>query len=524
MSQLQNSHLNKRQFIKTLGGGVSLALLDIGHGNLFAAINHSSLFSLGVASGEPHPHGFTLWTRLFDSSSQMELPKTVIVNWELSKDQNFKSIVQRGNSIAQDTWGHSVHIDVVGLESSKNYWYRFNALGQQSMVGRTRTAPSLDALEPLNFVITSCQRWDQGHYAAWKHIAQEEPDLILFLGDYIYEYGPIEGRVRMHEGPRVTTLEQYRSRYAQYKSDPSLQAAHAIAPWMTVWDDHEVDDDYAGLQGADLQSDFLRQRNDAYQAYWENMPLPASMQPKMVNGQLQIQIYRRTNWGKLASLHFIDDRQYRDPQVCPKPFKGGSNVVKASECLELQNPHRTLLGREQENWLYQGWDLDKPWNLLAQQTLMAPLNWGNPVAPDLGTYWTDGWDGYPFARSRLLDSIAQSGVKGVVTLGGDVHAHFVSDLKSNFNDPNSNTLATEFCGTSISSFGLDNSLLQKVKPLNPHLQYARSDQRGYISFSVTAKLLTAKLMALHNVNDPDSTIETAATYAVDPLKAGAHTA
>lgn len=521
MSHFQNSLLSKRQFIKAIGGGASLSLLDVGQSNLFAGINHSSLFSLGVASGEPHPHGFTIWTRLHENSSEMALPKTVNVSWEISTDENFKSIVLRGKSNAQDTWGHSVHIDVVGLESSKYYWYRFNALGQQSTTGRTRTAPSVDALEPLNFVIASCQRWDQGHYASWKHIVREEPDLILFLGDYIYEYGPIEGRIRMHEGTRVTTLEQYRTRYAQYKSDPALQAAHAIAPWMSIWDDHEVDDDYAGLQGADLQTNFLRQRNDAYQAYWENMPLPMSMQPKMVNGQLEMRIYRRSNWGKLAKIHFLDDRQYRDPQVCTKPNKGGSNVVKRSECSDLQYSNRTLLGMEQENWLYKGWDLNKPWNLLAQQTLMAPFSWGSTAAPDLGTYWTDGWDGYPFARSRLLDSIAQSGVKGVVTLGGDVHAHFVSDLKSNFDHPNSKILATEFCGTSISSSGFDNSLLQKLRPLNPHILYARSDQRGYVSFSMTAKLLTARLMALQDVNDPNSTIETAATYTVDPLQAGA---
>ena len=513
----------KRTLIKTLASGLMLTLPILNNPSVYAA-NSQNIFGLGVASGEPHPGGFTIWTRLLQEPNKGPLPANVPVRWEVSSDANFKSIVKQGQSIAEDAWGHSIHVDLVGLDSSKFYWYRFDAIGQQSAIGRTRTTPAIDKMETLNFVIASCQRWDQGHYAAWNHIVKEEPDLILFLGDYIYEYGPIAGRIRMHEGGRVTHLEQYRARYAQYKSDPALQAAHAIAPWMTIWDDHEVDDDYAALQGADLQIDFERQRNDAYQAYWENMPLPMSMRPRMISGHLEMTIFRRTQWGKLAKIHFIDDRQYRDPQVCPKPGKGGSNIVKRSECLPLQDTARSLLGMPQEQWLYRGWDLQRPWNLLAQQTLIAPLSWGSTSAPDFGSYWTDGWDGYPFARKRLLDSIAQQGVQGVVTLGGDVHAHFVTDLKANFEDTKSVTLATEFCGSSISSFGVDNATLQKIKPLSPHILYGRSDQRGYMSFTMTEKLLTARVMALQDVNDPRSTIETVASFVVDPMQAGAKVA
>ena len=519
-----DSSISKRHLLKALGGGVSLGLLGLQAPALFASTPSPSLFGLGVASGEPHPQGFTIWTRLSEDPNKAPLLANTPVRWEVSRDAQFKSIVRHGSSMAQASWGHSVHVDLVGLQPSTPYWYRFNALGEHSSTGRTRTTPRVDALEPLNFVIASCQRWDQGHYAAWKHIVKEEPDLVLFLGDYIYEYGPIEGRVRMHEGPRVTRLEQYRARYAQYKSDPALQAAHAIAPWMSIWDDHEVDDDYAGLQGADLQIDFQRQRNEAYQAYWENMPLPMSMRPRLINGNVEMTLYRRTDWGRLAKIHFLDDRQYRDPQVCPKPGKGGSNVVKRAECMALQDPTRTILGMQQEQWLTRGWDLQRPWNLVAQQTLMSPLSWGSTAAPELGSYWTDGWDGYPHARARLLDSIAQRKVSGVVTLGGDVHAHFVSDLKSNFDDPSSRTLATEFCGTSISSVGVDNALLQKLRPWSPHLKYARSDQRGYMSFSMTPQLLTARVMALADVNNPDSAIATAATYVVDPNLPGAQSA
>jgi len=512
----------KRSLIKALASGLVLSSPLIPH-SAFAG-DSKNVFSLGVASGEPRPDGLTLWTRLNLGVHADPLPKEIAVRWEVSSDEKFKSIIRHGQSIAQDHWGHSVHVDLFGLAPSKTYWYRFFAMGQESPTGRTRTTPPLDKMESLNFVIASCQRWDQGHYAAWKHVVKEAPDLVLFLGDYIYEYGPIQGRIRMHEGGRVTQLEQYRERYAQYKRDPALQAAHAIAPWMSIWDDHEVDDDYAGLQGADLQVDFQRQRDEAYQAYWENMPLPMSMRPKRVNGQLEMSITRRMAWGQLAQIHFIDDRQFRDPQVCPKPGKGGSNVVKRADCPAFEDSSRSLLGMQQEQWLYRGWDLERPWNLLAQQTLMAPLNWGSTSAQGQASYWTDGWDGYPFARARLLDSIAQRGVKGVVTLGGDVHAHFVSDLKSNFQDANSPTLATEFCGTSISSFGFDNNNLQKIKAQSPHLLYARSDQRGYMSFTLTQQALSARVMALKDVNDPDSPIETAATFMVDPMKAGAQRA
>jgi alkaline phosphatase D len=525
----------KRDLLKALASGLVLSAPIVHHTALWAQTTQSAqaaldpqdpqtLFGLGVASGEPHPQGFTLWTRLYRAAGMTPLAPEIPVRYELATDPQFKSIVRRGQSLSEGRWGHSVHVDLTGLKPSTPYWYRFDALGQQSPIGKTRTTPARDSLETLNFVIASCQRFDQGHYAAWKHIAKEAPDMVLFLGDYIYEYGPIEGRVRMHEGARVTNLAQYRERYAQYKRDPALQAAHAVAPWMSIWDDHEVDDDYAGLQGADLQDNFQLQRNAAYQAYWENMPLPMSMRPRLVNGNLEISITRRVPWGQLAQLHFIDDRQFRDPQACPKPGKGGSNVVKRSECPALEDSKRTLLGVEQEAWLYRGWDLERPWNLLAQQTLMAPLSWGPTQAPDLGTYWTDGWDGYPLARARLLESIKSQGVKGLVTLGGDVHAHFVTDLRAHVDDPQSLTLATEFCGTSISSVGLDNALLQKIKLLNPHIQYARSDQRGYMSFTLSEKLLTARVMALVDVNDPNSLINTAATYEVDPKKPGAQLA
>jgi alkaline phosphatase D len=187
----------------------------------------------------------------------------------------------------------------------------------------------------------------------------------------------------------------------------------------------------------------------------------------------------------------------------------------------IDQDERSLLGREQEKWLEQGWDLDRPWNLLAQQTLMARFTRSDPSAADQGSYWTDGWDGYPNARARLLDGIVQKQASGVVVFGGDVHAHYVADLKANFDNPRSATVATEFCGTSISSFGSNNATLQQSRPFNPHLKYARSDQRGYMSFTLTDRSLEARVMALDDVNLSDSAVQVVARYAVEPREPGA---
>jgi alkaline phosphatase D len=472
-------------------------------------------FALGIASGQPHADGMVLWTRL----TGPELPERVAVQWEIARDEAFTDIAARGEEAAEASWAHSVHAEPAGLAPARWYWYRFRALGQQSAVGRTRTAPAPgDAAGSLNFVITSCQRWDVGHYAAWRDIAADSLDLVMFLGDYIYEYATSSKAVRPLEGGHVRTLAQYRARYATHKSDPALQAAHASAPWLLVWDDHEVGNDYANLQGQDLEPDFRAQRAAAYRAYWEHMPFPKALRPVDEN----MRITGRLDWGRLARIHLIDDRQYRDPQVCPKPGRGGSNTVALKDCPALLDPKRTLLGAEQEQWLAQGWDLARPWNLLAQQTLMARCSWTDPGPPGsgAGTYWTDGWDGYPAARKRLLDAVAQRQVPGVVVLGGDVHSHFVADLKADYDDPASRVIASEFCGTSITSLGLPQARLDAARGFNPHLHYARSDRRGYVRFALDAKRLQAQLRVVDDALDPASGVSTAARFIVDAARPG----
>lgn len=469
-------------------------------------------FELGIASGQPHASGMVLWTRL----TGVGLPPQVSVQWELAEDEAFQRVVQRGTETALAADAHCVHAEPAGLKAAREYWYRFTALGQRSMAGRTRTAPEPGAdVRRFDFAIASCQRWDVGHYAAWRDCAAQSLDAVLFLGDYIYEYGLNPAAVRPHRGGKVRTLEGYRDRYAQYKSDPLLQAAHAAAPWLLVWDDHEVDNDYAGLQGQDLQVGFAAQRAAAYQAYWEHMPLPKAARP--LNGQMRM--YGSLDWGRLARILLVDDRQYRDVQVCPKPGKGGSNTVRLAQCPQLQDPARTLLGAEQEAWLARSWSLERPWNLLAQQTLMARFNWLS-TAQGGPQFWTDAWDGYAPARQRLLDVVAQKKLPGAVVLGGDVHANYVAELKADFDRPGSATVASEFCGTSISSLGLEQSRLDAALPLNPHVLHGRSDERGYVRFTLEPQLLQAELRVVADARRADSAVHRGARFVVEAGRPG----
>jgi len=470
-------------------------------------------FALGVASGQPRERSIVLWTRL----TGPDLPAHVPVRWELARDEGFTQIAARGTETATADEAHSVHAEPSGLEPGRTYWYRFEALGQRSASGCTRTAPAPDAAVDLRFALASCQRFDHGHYAAWRHVAGSELDFVLFVGDYIYEYPSPPVAVRYHEGGAVRTLEQYRARYAQYKSDPALQAAHAAVPWLLVWDDHEVDNDYADLQGQSLQTDFRAQRAAAYRAYWEHMPFPKALRPSGPD----MRIYGRYDWGSQVCIHALDDRQYRDVQACAKPGRGGSNVVQLSDCPELLNPQRTLLGAAQERWLADSWDLRRRWNLLAQQTLMARFS-RTPF--DQATYWTDGWDGYAPARKRLLQTVVDRKVPGVVVLGGDVHAHYVADLKVDYDDARAPTIATELCGTSITSRGAAQERVNEWLRHNPHVRYGRADQRGYVSCRLDADTLHASLMAVDKPEDPASAVAVAAQFVVDAARPGASAA
>lgn len=475
-------------------------------------------FALGLASGCPRPDRLVLWTRLCGP----DLPPQVEVTWELAEDEGFARVIARGRELALAADAHSVHAEPAGLKPDRPYWYRFSALGQRSGVGRTRSAPVPDAaVSRLRFAIASCQRWDHGEYAAWGDMARQELDLLLFLGDYIYESASAPGgsAPRRHQGGVCRSLADYRQRYAQYKSDPQLQAMHAQAPWIVIWDDHEVDNDWAGDRSQALEPDFGLRRAAAAKAFWEHMPFTQAMRPAGPQGH-SLRLNQRYDWGRLARIITLDDRQWRDPQACPKPGRGGSNTVSLRDCPELLDPQRSLLGAEQERWLAQSWDPSRPWNLLAQQTLMARMNWqANPAEPPV--HWTDGWDGYPLARQRLLADLAARQLPNAVVLGGDVHAHYVADLKLDFSDEKSPVLASEFCGTSISSQGLDPARIAQALPHNPHLRYGRSEQRGYMKFDLRAAGLDVELRNVQQAWDAHSAVQVAARFHVAAGQPGA---
>lgn len=466
-------------------------------------------FALGVASGQPRPNGMVLWTRL----TGPDLPPRVDVHWEVAHDEAFTRVAARGTETAEAAWAHSVHAEPAGLAPGRWYWYRFRALGQQSRSGRTRTAPAADAAATLRMAIASCQRWDHGHYAAWRHMAREDLDVVAFLGDYIYEYPSSPLALRRHSGGLLRSLDQYRARYAQYKSDPALQDAHAAFPWLLVWDDHELENDYAGsADSTPLGADMATLKAAAYQACWEHQPFAKAQRPRGP----EMRIVDRLDWGRLARLHLLDDRQYRAPQACPPlPRLRGAGSTTPAACPELTDPTRSLLGAAQEQWLADGWSLDRRWNLVCQQTLMT--RWHTRAD---GRVSTDGWNGYPASRRRLLAGVAERRVPGAVVLGGDVHAAFVADLKADFDDPRAPVVASEFCGTSISSRGREQQALDAARPLNPQVHWARSDQRGYTALTFDERHGQARLMAVHDVDDPASAVTEAARFVVDPSRPG----
>lgn len=468
-------------------------------------------FALGVASGCPRPDSVVIWTRLAPGAA----PKPQeAVRWEIATDDGFRDVVRSGVGTAIAADAHSLHVTVDGLAPSRWYWYRFTASGTRSETGRTRTAPPAGADEPFAFAIASCQRFDDGYYAAWRHLADESPDLVVFLGDYIYESAPRKDRVRTHVGHgAATTLDEYRARYEQYKSDANLRRIHAVAPFIVTWDDHEVQNDYASDRGQDLAPAFPARRAAAYRAWWEHMPVPMSMRPS----DADLRVYGRYDWGSLARFHVLDDRQYRDYHACPPPGRAGSTTVDAAACPDLGAPQRTILGAAQEAWLADGLaQRDASWNFLAQQTLMASFTWTKE-----GRHWTDGWAGYPAARDRLFDAIVERRTRSVVVLSGDVHCNYVCDLKRRVDDPPGAVIATEFCGTSIASAGLEQSRVAAALPLNPHIKYGRADERGYVSLRATAARVEARLRVVSDVNDPDASIRTAAAYAVEAGRPGA---
>lgn len=481
-------------------------------------------FTLGVASGSPTHDSVVLWTRLMLEKDQgLRLSAQPLeVRWEVAHDDKFSRIVQSGSVPAPAGLAHSVHVEVQGLPSDRWYFYRF-MLGQAvSGTGRTRTLPAVDAVvSRLRLAYASCQRWEHGHFSAWRHMRDENLDLVMFLGDYIYEYPNAGNAVRVPTGGWVTTLDDYRQRYALYKSDANLQAIHAACPWLVTWDDHEVQNDYAGRteghSGVPVP-DFAGRRAAAYQAFYEHMPVRASVLTGALAGLAsgaEMRIYDRMQYGRLASLYMLDARQYKDVQVCTRDGKSGSSTVNPSSCPTWADPARSMLGRQQERWLEaelgKANSRDGHWNVLGQPSLFGQRDFRAGAGR---VFWNDGWDGYSAARTRLTDALQKLDVANPVLLGGDVHENWIGHVKADYAQAASRTIGVEFCGTSITSRSGGNEKIPEVLAENPHFVFADSERRGYGVVEFTPKRLTTTLRVVSDVARDDSGIETLAQFSV----------
>ncbi|MCY3598599.1 MAG: alkaline phosphatase D family protein [Gemmatimonadetes bacterium] len=468
-------------------------------------------FELGVASGEPAADGVVLWTRL------LALPgdpgAAFPVRWEIAADDGFRSVVRRGEAAALAELGHSVHVEVEGLEPGRDYWYRFHAAGATSPVGRTRTAPAPGALpDRLDFVFVSCQHYERGWYTGFRHMAAESPALVVHLGDYIYESGPGAGDnlVRRHDTEEPRTLDGYRARYALYKRDPDLQAAHAAAPWVFTPDDHEVDNDWAGDHNTEdmTQEAFLARRAAAFQAMYEHFPLRRTSLPAGPDAQL----HRRLDFGSLMRLHVLDTRQYRTLQPC-----GGR---RQPPCAEQRAEGATILGTRQADWLLDGLDSSPArYNVLANQVFMARLLEGDETL----TLPMDKWDGYPADRDRLMTFLHERRPSNPVVLTGDLHTNWVNDLKLDFERADSPTVGTEFAGTSISSSGDGVDMApqgENAMGHNPHIKFFNA-QRGYVRCRLSPARLRTDFRVMPYVTRPDAPIATRASYVVENGTPGA---
>lgn len=464
-------------------------------------------FTLGVASGEPLPDGIVLWTRLAPKPLQGGgMPdQNFGVSWEISLDPEFRQIIQKGTELATKHFAHSVHVEVDKLQPSQYYYYRFKSGDFVSPVGKTKTAPALGSdLPELKFAIASCQSYAAGYYTAYDHMVKEDLDVILFLGDYIYEGGSSEKALRKHlPNEEIITLEDYRIRYGQYKSDPSLMAAHAAFPWIVVPDDHEVKNNWGGDGPPyDDNAAFLDRRAVAFQAYYEHMPMRKSAIPKGIS----MNIYRKFQFGNLAEFSMLDTRQFRTDFAC----SGNSEV----DCAARFDPSRTMLGADQEKWLSNNLSESKShWNILGQQVGMAQV--GRKVNGQI-TYGMDKWDGYAATRTRLFNSIQKNNVKNLVVLTGDSHKNWVNDLHLDADDSNSPIIGTEFMGTSISSAGdgRENSPVGiELRDINPHIKFY-NEQRGYVKFRLTPQAMLAEFKVIPYVTKPNAEIKTIGKFQI----------
>ncbi|MEU1170536.1 alkaline phosphatase D family protein [Streptomyces microflavus] len=524
-ARLSRTGLDRRRLLTGAGAAAALAFTM----NLPAAGTASAAeldarriaddpFTLGVASGDPLPGSVLIWTRLaprpYEPGGGLPADR-VQVSWELAHDEGFRRIARRGSVTAHAEFAHSVRADVQGLDPGRAYYYRFRTGSWTSPTGRTRTAPAAGTRNSsLTLAAVSCQAYHDGYFTALRHLAAEDVDVVLHLGDYLYEYAVTatggaraytDRRLPAHYNRETLTLEDYRLRYGLYKSDPDLRAAHAAHPFVVTWDDHEAENNYAGdIPENDVTpEEFLLRRAAAYRAYWENQPLRTPQRPTGPD----MRLYRRLTFGRLAQFDILDTRQYRSDQAYGDGWRTPGP--------ESEDPARTITGAAQERWLTDGWRAsDATWNVVPQQVTFAQRR---DVPTAAYKFSMDAWDGYPASRQRVLAGAESAGVENLMVLTGDVHVAYAFDLKKDFDDPASRTVGTEIVTTSVSS-GKDGAERpanwQNQTRANPHMKHY-DGRRGYTVVTLTEKQARADFRTVPAVTTPGAPVSTAASFVTE---------
>ncbi|MEU3270434.1 alkaline phosphatase D family protein [Saccharomonospora sp. NPDC006951] len=511
--------VSRRRFLGYGGAGAAAVLLGTGAwsaASSFAApARIGNPFTLGVASGDPLADGVVLWTRLapdpFAEDGGGGMPaKPVRVEYEVALDERFATPVRRGSVVATPRLAHSVHPEIHGLEPGREYFYRFRAGGELSETGRTKTAPSPSARPgELNFAFASCQAWHDGYYTAYDHLADEDLDLVVHVGDYLYEYGVAGNKRGVDTDPKfhgeTVDLARYRLQYGLYKAEAPLRRAHASFPWIMTMDDHEVENNWAGdvSENDEDPATFRARKAAAFQAMYEHLPYRRQQLPSGPS----VRLHRRLGYGRLADFTMLDTRQYRDDQAC------GDGA--SATCTERFDPDRTILGEPQRDWVLRGFSSSRArWQVLGNQ---APMGQTDRDPGDATDVWLDPWDGYVAERDRVLGAARDRGVRNLVVITGDRHQNYAADLVADYTDPGSATVGSEFVGTSISSGGDGadmNSDGEKFLAANPRLRFFNA-QRGYVRVNLTPQRWRSDFRVVPYVTREGAPVSTRASFVVE---------
>ena len=492
------------------------------------------VFRHGVASGDPLADAVLLWTRVTPDDTATPgsgRGPAVEVRWQVAADPAFRRVVRQGTVRTDSGRDHTVSVDATGLAPYTRYWYRFTALGQTSPVGRTQTT-ARDAGHALRLAFVSCANWTGGYFSAYGHVARRDDlDVVLHLGDYVYEYGNGADRYgpaglvgkRDHQPAHETvSLADYRQRHAQYKTDPDLQAAHARHPWIVVFDDHEVCDntyDGGGVNHQAAEGDFAARRARAYQAYLEWMPIRLPDQSVPHRGT---RFWRRFSFGPLADLTMVETRQNRSAQV-----DGLAGSLLGVDAPAFDDPARVLMEPEQMAWLQDGLrSRIAQWHLVGNQTVFTRVVFGKDLPgrdqlSRLGiggtTINTDQWDGYQDDQRQVLEAMAEAGGDPVV-LTGDIHSAWANDVPLDAGsyvpaEPLNNSVAVEFVCPSVTSDGFSealggpeaaDALTTGIKVTNPHVRYLDGISHGYCTLDVTPARVQCDFFFIDDRESPDA--------------------